>query len=135
MTKVFTDSTTTAPIIQENINVIPHQRYLIDVEIVITDTESHDEYADITLDGNNVGRCNPSLADHTCTWHSCNATNHHGHVERQGITSTNGVIAFEAKYSRAVNQATTCTMDGATGTAIVRVTLAPEKRNGTYMFK
>ena len=127
---MFTDSRTTAPTIQENINVIPNQRYLVDVEIVITDTEHRDEYADITFDGKNFGRCNPSLPDHTCTWHSCNVTTHGSNVERQAITSTNGVVAFKAKYSRDVDQSRKCTLDGATGTAIVRVTLTPEKRNG-----
>ena len=130
---MFTDSSTTAPIIQENIKIIPNQKYLVDVEIVITDTEHRDEYADITFDGKNFGKCNPSLADHTCTWHSCNLTTHGTNVERQPITSTDGVIAFKAKYSSDVDQSRKCTVDGATGTAIVRVTLIPEKRNGKYI--
>ena len=131
---MFTDTRTTAPIIQENINVIPNQRYLVDIEIVITDTETDKEYADMTLDGKNFGRCNPSLADNTCTWHSCNDTGHFDHVERQAITSTNGVISFKAQYSREVNIASGCHVDGVSGTAIVRVTLTPEKRNGKYIF-
>ena len=122
---MFTDSSTRAPTIQENINVIPHQSYIVDVEIVITDTEASHEYADITLDGKNFGRCNPSLSDHSCTWHNCSVMTHGTNVKRQVITSPDGVIVFKAKYSSGVNQAQTCSVDGATGTAIVRVTLTP----------
>ena len=109
--------------------------YLVDVEIVITDTYASNEYADIIFDGKNFGRCNPSLADHNCTWHSCNVTIHGTNVERQAIKSTNGVIAFKANYSRDVDQSRTCTVDGVTGTAIVRVTLTPKKRNGISSIK
>ena len=131
MTKLFTDSRTRAPIIQENINVIPHQSYLVDVDIVITDTETRTEYADITLDGKSFGRCNPSLPDHRCTWHNCSVMTHGTNVDRQPITSVDGVIQFKAQYSSDVDQSRTCTVDGETGTAIVRVKLTPEKQNGT----
>ena len=132
---MFTDSSTRAPTIQENINVIPHQSYIVDVEIVITDTQQSLEYADITLDGKNFGRCNPSLPDHSCTWHNCSVMTHGTNIKRQVITSTDGVIVFKAKYSSDVDQAQTCTVDGETGTAIVRVTLTPnnvisEEQNG-----
>ena len=100
---------------------------------MITDTEHRDEYADITFDGRDFGRCNPSLADHTCTWHSCNVTTHGTNVERQLIASTDGVIAFKAQYSRDVDQSRKCTMDGATGTAIVRVRLIPYEGSAKHI--
>ena len=90
-----------------------------------TDTGDSVEYADITLDGKNFGRCNPSSNDYTCTWHNCSEMVHGTNVERQAITSLDGVILFKASYNRHVNQARTCTVDSFTGTAIVRVTLTP----------
>ena len=119
--------------------MIPHQGYIVDVEIVITDTGESFEYADITLDGKNFGRCNPSLSDHSCTWHNCSVMSQGTNVKRQVITSTDGVIVFKAKYSSDVDQAQTCSVDGATGTAIVRETLTPtngtnENQNGINMF-
>ena len=129
MTKVFTSITKGAPTIQGNINVIPNKRYLVDVEIVVS---SHHEYADITLDGKNFGSCNPS---YSCAWHNCTERLNGTHVERQGINSTDGIILFEATYSHTFfskYSALTCTVDGFTGTAIVRVTLIPENDNSTY---
>ena len=130
MQKVFYSNTTVAPMIKENIYVIPHQSYLVDVEIVHSDTDNENEYADITFDGQDFGRCNPNGHEFKCTWHNCSEENHGSNVPRRSINSTFGIIKFEAAYSRNVDADPSCNANGVKWTAIVRVTLTPYKEKG-----
>ena len=116
---------------------MPHQNYLVAIEILHTDTNAPDVYADITLDGINFGRCNPKGIRFKCSWHDCSLPTYYGtNVPKRLINSTNGVILFKAAYSYSYGYAyghEECSVNGVSGAAFARVTLTPEKRtNGKF---
>ena len=122
---------TVAPMILEDIHVVPDQPYFVNIEVMHTDTDGKDEYADIAMDDQTFNKCNPSGPDFECTWHTCSLENQETNPLGRTITSTDGVIKFNATYSRGVTGNKHCNVNGLAGTAFVRVTLTPEKGKGT----
>ena len=109
------NSPSNGPLIEQTIAVNPNIIYHVGIEIMLTDLDASSEYADISINGNNVGRCNPNYGEGWCAWYTCTIT-------PNVATSTNSEFTIRLQYSPAVNYLV-CSYDGQTGLAVARVTL------------
>ena len=59
-----------SPTVIGTIRVVPQQRYTLFVEVLRTDYDNADEYADVTINVVNIGKCEGCSA-----WQDCTSTN------------------------------------------------------------
>ena len=109
-------SPSNGPLITQGITVSANETYDVQVEVMLTDLDSSSEYADISINGNNVGRCNPSFGQSSCAWYNCT-------ISPSQVTPTTTTLTIQLQYSSAVNAIGVCSSDGQTGHAVARVTL------------
>ena len=109
------NSPSNGPLIEQTITVTPNIIYHVKIEVMITDLDGNTEYADISINGNNVGRCNPFYGYGSCAWYTCA-------ISPTKATSTNSDLMIRLQYSPAVGS-TTCSYDDQIGHAVARVTL------------
>ena len=113
------NSPSVGPLIEQTITVTPNIIYNVKIEVMLTDLDSSSEYADISINGNNVGRCNPVGIGYeagSCRWYTCT-------ISPTEATSTNSYLMIRLQYSPDVESVTPCTYDGQTWHAVARVTL------------
>ena len=79
-----------------------------------TDTGADSEYADVTIDGQSFGRCNPGYPDRDCRWYTCS-------LSKSQLTTSSSNIPIQLQYSGSVC-GTSCTYNGLTGTGVARIT-------------
>ena len=115
--------------ISENINIEPNTEYILQIELMRTDTDNSNEYAEIFIDGVNIGICNPNRPVFGGTYFSCNQINHGNNVPIQAVSSKNGVIQFNAKFTDFVNDVGTCPSENVTSPAMARVRLIKGNKN------
>ena len=106
-----------------DISLEPNTPYAFEVDIMRTDMDSSSEYAEIFIDGNSIGTCNPDGPENGCTYFPCTQINHNQNVPRLIVSSTTHKIQFRARYSSGVNVYKNCTSGGFTGPGIARVRL------------
>ena len=112
------------PVVEGFISVVPNQRYEVFIEIVLTDVDHSIEYADISVDDVNFGRCNPDQNIDCNAWYDCTRTSHGTNVPRREITSISGRVKIIAKYNTHVHRSG-CKWNGKDLSGIVRVTMTP----------
>ena len=117
---------------ESTINVVPFVDYYLKIEVLRNDLESDDErVSKITIDGVEVGDCNPDGGDYDCTFFNCQDS-----LQYQVVSSINGSISVAFTYEGHswdcdCNKETwTCskenTVKGLTPmTAVARITLTP----------
>ena len=103
-------------LLTKDITVTPYQLYNVDVEVMLADIDHSTEYANISINGNFVGKCNPNHGQGSCNWHTCD-------INPRQAFSTNSVLPVKLQYSVGVNNFATCTFGGQTGHAVARVFL------------
>ena len=112
--------------IQGTIDVRPNITYALEVELLRTDLNDGSEYAEIFVDGEGIGTCNPSGGQGDCTFFKCSQVNHGQNVPVKSVTSKSGVIHFRANYSSEVGSGSglSCSVNGveAAGFAVVTLT-------------
>ena len=122
ITKVLVSSTPDpGPLISDSIAVTPDRAYDIKVELYLTDLNAADEYVDITIDGQNVGRCTPNICQGCCTLHDCS-------LSPSQITSSSSGMKVSLQYSNAVQGSIAkCAIDGQNWAAAALITLTGGK--------
>ena len=115
-TVMASTSPSNGPLIMQDIAVSPNQIYGVQVEVMLTDLNSASEYADISINGVNVGQCNPNYGQSSCAWYTCT-------ISPSQASSTNTMLSIQLQYSSAVGNFAICTSNGQTGHAVARVTL------------
>ena len=126
------DGKSTKATYESVIKVVPSLDYNINVEVLRNDLGGQDEkVSTITLNGVNIGNCNPDGGDYNCTFFDCKAS-----IEKETISSKNGSIlaslTFEG-HSRDCDcnkQTWNCSKENtvpglAPMTAVARVILSP----------
>ena len=112
--------------IQGTIDVRPNISYALEVELLRTDLDAESENAEIFVDGESIGTCNPSGGQGDCTFFKCSQMNHGQNVPVKTVTSKSGVIHFQANYSSEVGSGSglSCSVNGveAAGFAVVTLT-------------
>ena len=109
-------------------------RYDVQVEIMETDTEASNEYAIITLNGENLGACYPGGSNRGCKYINCsNQKNHgknHGIIGNSTIKTNSGQksIPISIQYSTYVSGSETCPINGTTSPGVARITLTPKSK-------
>ena len=82
------------PTYESVINVVPNVQYQLQVEVLRNDLSSSDEKVSrITLNGVEIGDCNPDGGDYDCTFFDCHDT-----IRNKTISSTNGLIPVVLTY-------------------------------------
>ena len=77
-----------------NINVIPDVDYYMQIEVLRNDLgDNGDRVSKITIDGVDIGDCNPDGGDYDCTFFDCQDS-----LEYQIVSSTNGSISVSFTY-------------------------------------
>ena len=104
------------PLIEKTITVTPNISYHVKIEVMLNDLDASHEYADISINGNNVGRCNPYFLPNNCAWYTCT-------ISPTEATSTTSDLTIRLQYSQYVYTSSKCTYNGQTGNAVARVTL------------
>ena len=116
---VFYSTTMVAPIVRGNFSVDPNQWYFVRIEVMRGDTDqAHEKVSSITINGDNVGSCNPSGSG-DCTFFDCpfeNQTNQADHLKVTSIRSVGELIDIELSYSSQVDIDMSCYCDYLTGT-------------------
>ena len=109
-----------SPIVLGSLAVTSGIQYTAKIEILRTDTSETGEHADVTIGGQNFGKCNPDGGDGDCSWYDC--SNDLPNLKK--VSSTAGVLPFEIKYSDDVDyESATCNINGVKTLGIVRITL------------
>ena len=103
------------PLLEFTLTVTPNINYHVNIEVMLTDLDSSNEYVDISINGNDVGRCNPNYGHRICDWYTCT-------ISPTEATSTNSHLTIQLEYYN-VHDRDKCTYDGHTAHAIARVTL------------
>ena len=118
ISKVLVSSTPDpGPLISDTIAVTPDRTYDIKVELYLTDMDVSSEYVDIEIDGQNVGRCIPSICAGCCTLHDCA-------ISPSQITSSSSGMSVSMQYSIEVQgSVATCPVDGQNWAAAALITL------------
>ena len=109
-------SPSSGPLILQNVTTEASTWYDMHVEIMLTDLNSASEYTDISINGVNVGQCNPSSCQGCCTWYNCT-------ISPSRFYSASTFLTVQLQYSYAVNDFAVCSYNGYTGHAVARVTL------------
>ena len=98
----FYDSTgaSSAPVVRGSLSVSAGVQYSVKVEIYQADLNSADEYATITIGGENFGDCGNSALQGICDWYDCS-----NDLDKGNFLASSGQIAVEvvATYSNEVN--------------------------------
>ena len=123
--ETFYNKSLPGPVVMGSISVIPHQKYVLSVEIMNVDTDNTGEYATIVVDGVDIGTCDPKGDLCSCTWHDCTENQNNQNVPRHEIISSTGIIQVTASFSAAVNQVCNCNWKGVTSDGFIRVTMIP----------
>ena len=90
---VYGEGKQNKPTYDSVINIVPNVRYHLQVEVLRNDLASSSERVSrITLDGVNIGDCNPDGADYDCTFFDCHNTIRTKHI------FTNGSIPVSLTY-------------------------------------
>ena len=106
------------PLIRGTVSVQSNSRYDLTIEILRTDTGDSSEYADIILDGNSLGKCNPDGDDGDCTWYTCS------NLLSKEIRTTSNEVDIKIQFSSGVKVGIyPCNGDK---NVAARVTLAPK---------
>ena len=90
---------------------------------MVTDLDDNNEYIDVSINSNNVGRCNPTgVTEGSCEWWTCS-------ISPSQTFSTTTSLSVRLKYSKYVGyyENYKCTYNGKTSHAIARVTLTEGK--------
>ena len=87
---------------------------------MVTDLDASNEYIDVSINSNNVGGCNPRIADGSCEWWTCS-------ISPSQTFSTTTSLSVQLQYSSGVEHYIRCTYNGKTSHAIARVTLTEGK--------
>ena len=114
--------------IEETITVDPNTEYELEVELLRTDTNDNTEYAEIFIDGQPIGICNPDGPVQECTYFNCSQLNDGKNVPPRLVSSTTGFIQFRANYSYTVQDFAPCTEGGITAVGFARVTMTKGKK-------
>ena len=112
-----TQRTSGGTLLQQNIEVVANEIYNVQIDVMTTDLNSDSEYADVSIDGSNVGRCNPSGRGRwdSCKWWRCP-------VKPSQMSSTTNSLSIQLQYSSgAAGQQ--CTYNGQSAYQMARVTL------------
>ena len=112
MQQIFTSSTITGPVVRGTLNVVPHQRYAVQIEIIRgdLDTAPDERVSSITLNGNNFGSCFPG-GPVDCSWYDCSISNSGFRFTGTTIQSSNGRIDVRLTYTSGVNYDPGCYCD------------------------
>ena len=98
----FYDSTgaSSAPDVRGTLSVCPGIQYSVKVEIYQADLNSADEYATITIGGENFGDCGNSALQGVCDWYDCS-----NDLDKGNFLASSGqmTVEFVATYSDEVN--------------------------------
>ena len=88
---------------------------------MLTDMDAVNEYADVTINGVNVGTCGDvSLCAGCCDWYTCN-------ISPSQFFSTSSTLSVSLQYSDQVMESVaTCSVDGRNWAAVARITLTSE---------
>ena len=113
--------------IDETITVDPNTEYELEVELLRTDTNDNTEYAEIFIDGQPIGICNPDPPSQGCTYFNCSQLNDGKNVPPRLVTSATGIIQFRANYSATVQDFAPCTDGEVTAIGIARVNITKGK--------
>ena len=118
ITKIFvSNNPDPGPLISETIDVTQDRAYDVKVELYLTDLDYQNEYVDIKIDGQNVGRCIPSICAGCCTLHDCA-------ISPSQITSSSSGMSVSMQYSIEVQgSVATCPVDGQNWAAAALITL------------
>ena len=92
----YSSAITQEPVLTGTIPLVPNALYGLKVEILETDFDTHEEFVNVTINGESVGICSPSC-EGCCNWHHCSNLNKT--VER----SNNNSVSIELAYSEGVN--------------------------------
>ena len=107
-------------------NVASGTTYTVQVELMITDLSSSQEYATITVGTTELGTCDGgNTCDGCCTWYTCQG------LTSNQITSTSTNINLVLQYSSEVSSthaACTDSVSGSTGGGVARITLTPASK-------
>ena len=104
-------------------------RYDVQVEIMETDTEASNEYAIITLNGENLGACYPGGSNRGCKYINC--SNQKNWIIGNSTIKTNSgqkSIQISIQYSQYVSGSETCPINGTTSPGVARITLTPKSK-------
>ena len=118
ITKIFvSNNPDPGPLISETIDVTQDRAYDVKVELYLTDLDYQNEYVDIEINGQNVGRCIPSICEGCCRLHDCA-------ISPSQITSSSSSMSISMKYSIQVEgTVATCFVDGQNWAAAAQITL------------
>lgn len=111
-----TNSPTNGPLISGYVSVEANEIYSVKVELMLTDLDGSSEYADVTIDGIDFGRCNPSGSQMSCEWYTC--------TEKQ-VSTSSSIVSVKVQYGSEVGDLGKCSSDGQTGHGVARITLTP----------
>ena len=114
----YSSSPSRGPLITGSIPATSSLLYNVQVELMLTDLDRDNEYADITLNGISFGQCNPSSCQACCKWYNCSA------LRTSPILGSPTGILVHIQYSNSASSYR-CTVNGHRDTAIARITLVP----------
>ena len=121
---MFARTSSSNPVITDTLSVTPNQRYEMTIEVYGTDLDDSDEYIEITVDGNNIGRCTPNVANSQCSFYSCKEIDNSNNIFRREIYSSDSTISIRANFI-GVGSGGGCFYDGVTTYGVMRFTLSP----------
>ena len=107
--------------------------YDLQVEIMQTDTDASDEYAIITLNGQNFGACYPGGSHRGCEYVNC-SNQKNMIIGNSTMKSNRGQtsIPIIIQYSQYVSGSTTCPVNGTNSPAAARITLTPTGKDFSF---
>ena len=129
---VYGEGKQTRSIYESVINVVPNLDYYLKIEVLRNDLQSYDErVSKITIDGHDVGNCNPDGKDYDCTFYDCRDS-----IQYEVVSSNTGLMSVAFTYEGhswdcdCDKQTWTCkkenTVSGLTPmTAVARIKLTP----------
>ena len=80
-----------------------------------TDTGASSEYADVTIDGQSFGQCNPGYPESNCEWYTCS-------LSKSQLTTSSSNIPIRLQYSGSVSTGVRCSYNGLIGMGVARIT-------------
>ena len=128
VTVMTTQSSSSGPRLQKNIDVVANEIYNVQVEVMTTDLSSSSQFADVSIEGRNVGRCNPEPIYQwdSCIWWICP-------ISPSQVSSSTTSLSIQLQYSSSVSGGS-CTYNGQSTMAIARVTLTTGTGKLIFMF-
>ena len=124
-----TQSTSGGTLLQQNIEVVANETYNVQIDVMTTNSLPSDtEYADVSIDGSNVGRCNPNGRGRwdLCIWWRCP-------VIPSQVSSTTTSLSIQLQYNSGAS-GTHCTYNGQSAYQMARVTLTTGTGKLVFVF-